>query len=43
MKKTYRIPELLVFPVNFPDLLTLSNGGEGVNGMLADWENEVYR
>ena len=43
MKKTYCIPELLVFPVNDSDLLTLSNGGEGENGMLGNWNDEVYR
>ena len=40
MKKEYNNPKLEWILIELPDLLTLSNGGEGDRGMGADWGDE---
>ena len=42
MKKEYSVPKLQLIPVEFPDVLALSNGGEGSAGMEFNWNNEIY-
>ncbi len=42
MKKTYSDPKLCVFLIDDSDLLTLSNGGEGSEGMEGQWNQEIY-
>ena len=45
MKKEYTSPKLQWFPIDFSDVLTLSNGGKGAanSGMKAEWDKEIYK
>ena len=42
MKKDYSTPKLQLFSIDPLDVLTLSDGGQGTNGMTGSWDTEIY-